>query len=361
MTCNDAEILCIKGEALTVQGNPKAAVLYFEAFINMHQINERAILSHDIALFLNNHEAHNNAIYIIEKALEHSPKQIDLLQEYAYSLEQNGETERAIEIFNQLLDIDPYKTGAWFLLGSLYYNNNEYSDALDCYEFSLAINPEDTISWLQKAHCLFYLDQFEAAILAYKKYLHEFPKDSNAILFLAECYENREEYETALSFYELAFKLDSENIDASLGSAICCFECKRYNEAKIYIDIANNIFPNNAEILAYKGDIYSQLAFSENNNSLILEGLTAYKASIALDDDQPRICIAIANIFCHFNNYRAAIKYYEMAFEKDSKIHQLPILIAMSYFQIQDYESMKHYLDIGQLENSNIVNDFLEL
>ena len=118
LTCNDAEILCIKGEALTVQGNPKEAVLYFEAFINMHPINERAILSHDIALFLNNHEAHNHAIYIIEKALEHSPKQIDLLQEYAYSLEQNGETERYIAIFNQLLNIDPYKTGTLFLLGS---------------------------------------------------------------------------------------------------------------------------------------------------------------------------------------------------------------------------------------------------
>ncbi len=198
----EAEHLSIEAEAYLAKGDIIKARTLFIEFINLHPNKDQVFLCHDIALYLNNNCAHESAIIILENGLKIYPEQLDLLQEQAYSYEQLGELDKAIELYNLLLDKDPFKFSAWFLLGSLYYNNNNYRDALEAFDFAIAIEPDNEIGWLQKGHCLFYLDLFKDAIVAYEFYLARHENDSNVKLFLAECYENLEEYEIALEHYK---------------------------------------------------------------------------------------------------------------------------------------------------------------
>ena len=75
----------------------------------------------------------------MEKALKVDNTNTNVLIELAYAYEMNGNMEKAIDITNRIIDLDPYSFDAWVSLGRLYLYNFEYDLSIEAYDFALAI------------------------------------------------------------------------------------------------------------------------------------------------------------------------------------------------------------------------------
>ena len=83
------------------------------------------------------------AITLLEMAREIDKTNKDVLVELAFAYEMNDDIDKAIEITNEIIDINPYSFNGWVNLGRLYLYNYEYELSIDAYDFALAIKESD--------------------------------------------------------------------------------------------------------------------------------------------------------------------------------------------------------------------------
>lgn len=90
----------------------------------------------------------------------------------------NGNFEESENIFQELLEENPYSSHYWNNLASLQFLKNNFNDSITSSEFSIAINPDDSEAILNKANGLFGLGNYEEALTYYNKYSTLEPDDA---------------------------------------------------------------------------------------------------------------------------------------------------------------------------------------
>ncbi|HQB69141.1 MAG TPA: tetratricopeptide repeat protein [Paludibacteraceae bacterium] len=343
-----------KAEILLKTDHKQEAVILFKELVNAYAEDDLAEICLDIVMMLHVFQDYHHSSYFIQKGLKKDPKNLDLLVEYAVYLEQLNESEKAIEIYNRILDIEPYKSSAWFCLGLLHFNLEQYREALNAFDFNIAINPNDTIAWLQKGHCHFNLEEYVPSIKAYKKYLTDYPEDSVVTAFLGECYENCEVYDLALTYFLQAAKLNPGNGDAWLGAAICMVETEEYHKGFEYIKKAIDANPDSAENYAVLGEILDK-------NNLIEESKIAYLHSLELEQKQPETWKELGDLYMQSGEFEQAVPCYEKAFEQDPTLDKLTLLMSMAYYAIKDYDKTLDFFSLAKQTYSNALEIFLSV
>lgn len=112
--------------------------------------------------------------------------------------------EDALTMLQEILDNEPYNSGAWNLLAETYVALEMYPEALEAADYSLAINPEDNNALLMKGNAYFHDEQMGAAIEQYKRYLEVQPDDLSVQISLAICYSSEERFKEVLPLLEKA-------------------------------------------------------------------------------------------------------------------------------------------------------------
>lgn len=126
----------------------------------------------------------------------------ELKARIAYTKGDYGQSE---EIFEKLIDDDPYSAKYWNSLAASQFMDNRINDAITSSEYSIAINPDDFEAVLNKANGLFSLGNFAEAIKYYKRYSELIPfEDGGAMLFIGNCMLNMGKPEEALPYYKKA-------------------------------------------------------------------------------------------------------------------------------------------------------------
>lgn len=82
-----------------------------------------------------------------ESGLRIQPDNISLLHAKAYYLQSVDEIQESIEVFQQIIQIDPYYTPSYFNSGLLYLDLKEYQNAID--QFSIAIKTERIVDFIE--------------------------------------------------------------------------------------------------------------------------------------------------------------------------------------------------------------------
>lgn len=349
---NNPAHIFTKAEIYLKIGQKTEAIELFRLLVDDYTDNDLDDVCLDIVSILHAFQDYHNSQYFIKKGLTKTPKNLDLLIEYAVGLEQLSEFDKAIEVYNRILDIDAYKSPAWFCLGLLYFNKEQYAKALEAFDFCTAINNNDTIAWLQKAHCHFNLDQYESSIKAYRKYLTEYPDDSTVLSFLAECYENCDLYEQALYYFSEAARINPLNAEAWLGAAVCMIEKESFDDAFKYIQKAIHINPDSAENYAVLGEILDKL-------ELIQDAKEAYLRSLDIEPKQADTWKELGGLHMQTANFDDAITCYEFAYNLDNSIDKLTLLLSMAHFATHNIERMHFYYDLAKQQYSNAREVFL--
>ena len=128
-----------------------------------------------------------------------------------------GDYEQSEQLFEQLLDEDPYSGRYWNSLASTQFMGNRINDSITSSEYSIAINPNDEEALLNKANGLFSLGNFNEALKFYERFHQLCPDEGAATMFIGNCLLNIGQTEKALQYYKEALEaLKKQNRSAAM-------------------------------------------------------------------------------------------------------------------------------------------------
>jgi tetratricopeptide (TPR) repeat protein len=112
----------------------------------------------------------------IQRGLALFPDSVIIKEELCFHLDMQGDTERTIEICQELIDCDPYRMDYWYILGRQYAIMEAYDKAIEAYDFALVTEPNDLEIKILKAFCYLMKENFEKVDEIYKDV---FPEETN--------------------------------------------------------------------------------------------------------------------------------------------------------------------------------------
>jgi FkbM family methyltransferase len=133
----------------------------------------------------------------------------------AHGLLENGKTNEAIDILEELLESHPDLALAHNDLGVLYYKQSDKENALRHYQLAAQLQPEN--STFQKNLADFYyaeLGQVEEAMNIYVKVLSANPYDIETLMITGHTCVALEQFDDAQDFYNRVLKIDPRHVEA---------------------------------------------------------------------------------------------------------------------------------------------------
>ena len=79
----------------------------------------------EVGYLCNDAEYFDSSTMLLEKALKVDPTNTDVLIELSYAYEMSDNIDKAIDLTNALIDLNPYSFDSWVTLGRLYLYNYE--------------------------------------------------------------------------------------------------------------------------------------------------------------------------------------------------------------------------------------------
>lgn len=91
-----------------------------------------------------------------------------MLYQAAFSFYNQGDYQKAIELFTQLVVIDAFDEANWRGLASSHQMMGNYQDAIQAWALVAILNPKDPYAHFHAAECLLSLNEKEEALKALK-------------------------------------------------------------------------------------------------------------------------------------------------------------------------------------------------
>lgn len=170
--------------------------------------------------------------------------------------------EKEIELYNHILDSNPYLPQGWTYLASLQVLCGDIEGSLNSVDFALAIDPEDTQALLVKGQDNMLLSNFAEAEKALTKYVH-LSHDDYYNIALANCMMMQGKKEAARQLLDenrlhVVRSMEERSAKADMWAYIS--EIYRsggyYTEAMRAISYALRLYPDSPAYKMMKGSVY---------------------------------------------------------------------------------------------------------
>lgn len=189
-----------------------------------------------------------------------------------------GNYQRADQIYQQLLDEDPYASSYWNQLASAQFLQNDVKASIQSSEYAIAINPNDDEALLNKGNGLYTLGNYTQALKYFQRFLQLVPdSDSGELLTgitLARLNRPQEALIHMLKAKELAGQESPNLKEIYVQIAFMNSKLGHLETALQYIDEAMDLPGSDpAELTVLKGHFYME-------NHRFNEGKTAYRKAI---------------------------------------------------------------------------------
>lgn len=350
---DDEDVLMLKAEILIHSDRFHEGMSIFNRLLEQNT-EDRAQMALDISSVLSEMSMFEKAESVLNMILAEEPKNIEVLEELAYCLEQGKKYNDAISIYEKILDIDPYSNETWFNLGQAWFNLESWEKAVEAYEFALTISEHDFIARLQKAHALFQGGRYQEAADSYQEYMDMDEKTAYLLVFQAEAYEKAGLYKEAIKIYTEAYKMSNDNLDAITGLAICFMERKNYSKSLFWFDKALKINDQDPEIWTYVAELMIQMDLKD-------EAYLSYLRSLSLNNEQPDVLTAIGNLNFDEGEYEKALDFYKMAFSLDPDTTGINLYFALVYSKLGFDDLSGEYLKKAKDIDENSVKLFMDI
>lgn len=329
-------LLFLLGELELADGNADDAKFAFVRVLNgkTQDIDEICL---DIAYLYVAKMRFVDALYFLKIGFDANKQNLTLCFELAFCLEQSGNTDEAVSVYNHILDQNPFSNEAWFNMGMLLFRLEDYGKAAEAFDFAFLNGEGDFEALLHKGHSYFQANELDKAIETYKEYGENTKFGSAFNIYMGECYEKLGKFEEAMSFYRKALEINTLCIEAWAGMCVCLLELERFELA---LDMADNAIAENPDFCdfwIYKAEALVNLDRSE-------DALICYKKALEINPNQADTYLALGNMFLDVGDFEQALASYKKAESLMPDAAPLPLFFAIVYCKLGLAEMALKYL-----------------
>lgn len=247
-------------------------------------------------LFLEDFE---NSKYFFMKCLEQDKEDFSALYNIIYCFEYLEQHDAAIDYLNDFLNKNPYCEVAWHQVGKQYFTLKKYKKALAAYEFAIISDDQFIGAYLEKGKVLEKLKKYHEAIDSYTITLGLDDPTSFALLRIGKCYEKVGNTELALQFYNKCVEEDALLDKGWIAITDFYIKKKNFQKALYYIDKAINIDSEN--VLYWK-----RYANINKHLNLFEEAEHGYRRTLELGNYELETWLTRNDLLLQLGEYQAA-------------------------------------------------------
>ena len=285
---NDSSIFILReiGKNSLLLGKFKMAIEIYDSLISKNEEDWDSFYHKGIAhLNLQNYNEANNCF---EKALSLYQSE-DILEMQGKLFVLTNNYSKAIEKYEEALDLCPNNSELLTAIGSLYLKSNNSEKAFDFFTDAMEIDKKYSNSLLGLASIYQYQGEYEEALVQYKL---GFLTNSNSPLVwnnLGLCFFAKNKNIAATTCLKKAIYFDPFEWIISFNLGLVYLSTKQYSSAFIYMNAAANLKNDYPLIFMYLGiilteldDIYNAIAFYDKAIKLKESYLIYFNYTVSL-------------------------------------------------------------------------------
>lgn len=208
------------------------------------------------------------ALSICNALLVQSPGNRTLREIKAECLIELQQTDDAVEIYNSLLDDDPYSTFYWEQLGHTCYLAKRFGKAIECFDYEYAINDSIGYAQIMQAYCYYYAGDYSSARTIFTHLHKQYPGATPPLFYIALTFHKEGNDNDALELFKEYINLQEENtieiMLARINKAIILEKSGNAARADETISIALLTHPSNMKQLILRNGSLYELRDKEN-------------------------------------------------------------------------------------------------
>ena len=234
---------------------------------------------------------------------------------HAIKNHQEGKTDVAQDLYNQILKINPNHTGALNNLGAIFKELKDYQKAKKFYEKSIEINPN-------------YADAHNN---------------------LGLTYVNLKDYQKARKCYEKAIELNPNYADAHYNLGGLFNELRENQKSKKSYERAIEINPNHA-------NAYNNLGILFKESGDLQKSKNCYEKAIEINPNDAKLYNNQGNTYKEFGEFQNAVSCYKKASELNPSYDESHANLGLTYNELNDYQKAKECFEKTIKINPNHAN-----
>jgi predicted O-linked N-acetylglucosamine transferase (SPINDLY family) len=232
----------------------------------------------------------------------------DELFQQAQSLQQQGQLERAIELFGKCVELAPDRAEAYYKRANVLNGLGRLEPALENYDRAITLNPSYTYALCNRGSVLERLGRRDEALASFDRAIELDPKDALTHYNRGSVLKDLERYEDALASYGLAIGLNADFAEAHANRGNVLQELRRNEAAMESFERAIALQPTMAQAFQGRGVCLLRLNRLE-------QALAAFNKAIALKPDLAAAYLGRGNLLTEVDRHAEAANDYLKASE----------------------------------------------
>jgi len=127
----------------------------------------------------------------------------------AVQAEESGEKQQAMDLYEEIIQIDPGYAAAYINLGTIHFHLHQFDRAEELYRLATVADPGYVLAFFDLGNVLDELQRFDESIAAYKQAVALSPRYADAHYNLALAFERKGQRRHALGHWQIYVKLDN--------------------------------------------------------------------------------------------------------------------------------------------------------
>ena len=239
-----------------------------------------------------------------------SPASWEELFQQAQRLQQQGQLERAIELYGMCVERAPERAEAYYKRANSLNTLGRLEPALEDYDRAISLNPSYTYALCNRGSVLERLGRRDEALASFDRALELDPKDALTHYNRGSVLKDLKRYDEALTSYEAAVALNGNNAEAQVNRGNVLQELLRHEAALESFGRALALNPALAQAFEGRG-------VSLHFLSRLEEALAAYDKAIALKPDLASSYLRRGFLLTDLQKMDEAIASFDRAIEID--------------------------------------------
>lgn len=272
----------------------------------------------------------DEAVDFVDEADRILPNSTDLLSEMALLCEEKQRYDKAVELYNRLIDRNPYSTVDWFNLAKVYALQKKYDKAVDACDFALTTKEDDKNILSFKGYCLYDMGAYREAVAVFLEYAEFAEEKAVAYELISECYVKLNQLEKSVDYLLKALAVTPENSNLYYQLACNYYDMGDYSEAETALLKTIELDPYDAGALSFLGELKMNEGTYDEAYRYLME---AYE----IDPHNVEVLIFLGDILAQ-DNPGEAVSFYEKALEVNPYDVKLIFRLIMAYYNAGNEE-----------------------